>query len=40
LDDRIRPHLKYTAHCDNLQQLARFATAMHGGDYNLKASTN
>ena len=27
LDDRIRPQLKYTAHCDNLQQLARFATA-------------
>lgn len=40
LDDRIRPHLRYTAHCDNLQQLARFATAMHGGDYNLQASTN
>lgn len=40
LDDRIRPQLKYTAHCDNLQQLARFAAAMHGGDYNLKASTN
>ena len=40
LDDRIRPQLRYTAHCDNLQQLARFAAAMHGGDYNLKASTN
>jgi MerR family transcriptional regulator, light-induced transcriptional regulator len=40
LDDRIRPHLRYTAHCDNLQQLARFATAMHGGEFNLKASAN
>lgn len=40
LDDQIRPHMKYTAHCDNLQQLARFATAMHGGEYNLRASNN
>ncbi len=40
LDDRIRPHMKYTAHCDNLQQLTRFAIAMHGGEYNLRASNN
>ena len=30
LHDGLRPQLKYTGHCDNMQQLAAFASALHG----------
>ncbi len=30
LNDDLRPQLSYTAHCDNMQQLASFASAVHG----------
>jgi excisionase family DNA binding protein len=30
LTDQLRPKMTYTAHCDNMQQLAAFARAAHG----------
>lgn len=30
LNDRLRPQLNYTAHCDNMVQLGSFARALHG----------
>jgi excisionase family DNA binding protein len=29
LNDDLRPRLNYTGHCDNMQQLAAFASALH-----------
>lgn len=29
LTDELRPHLDYTGHCDNMQQLASLASAVH-----------
>lgn len=40
LHDQIRPKLKYTAHCDNMQQLAAFASALHGRSVRIRASDN
>lgn len=40
LTDRLRPKLKYTGHCDNMQQLASFATAMHGRRHSIDVSNN
>jgi excisionase family DNA binding protein len=40
LHDRLRPKLKYTAHCDNMQQLAAFAAALHGQPQKIGASNN
>lgn len=31
LTDDLRPNLKYTGHCDNMQQLAEFSRAVYGG---------
>lgn len=40
LTDDLRPHLKYHGHCDNMQQLALFAAAMHGKRHPLNSSDN
>jgi len=40
LHDGLRPKLKYTAHCDNMQQLAAFAFALHGSPQKMDASNN
>lgn len=40
LDDEVRPQLEYTAHCDNMQQLASFAQALHGRRHSLESSEN
>ncbi len=40
LHDGLRPKLKYTAHCDNMQQLAAFASALHGSPQNFSTSNN
>ncbi len=40
LTDDIRPKLKYTGHCDNLQQLAAFANALHGRRHSIHTSMN
>lgn len=40
LNDGLRPKLKYTAHCDNMQQLAAFASALHGSQQKIDASNN
>jgi MerR family transcriptional regulator, light-induced transcriptional regulator len=39
LNDQLRPSLNYTAHCDNMQQLAALAKAMHGRS-KIQASDN
>ncbi len=40
LTDNLRPRLKYTAHCDNMQQLAAFASALRGKNRVPNASNN
>ena len=40
LHDGLRPQLKYTGHCDNMQQLAAFASALHGSPQKIKTSIN
>lgn len=40
LTDELRPRLKYTGHCDNMRQLAEFATALHGRRPAYQTSTN
>ena len=40
LTDVLRPKLRYTGHCDNMQQLAAFATALHGKRHSLHSSQN
>ncbi len=40
LSDALRPKLKYTAHCDNMKQLAEFASALHGSQQKIDASNN
>ncbi len=40
LDDSIRPQLPFTAHCDNLKQLANLANRLRGGRSEMRASEN
>ncbi|MEM7476708.1 MAG: helix-turn-helix domain-containing protein [Planctomycetota bacterium] len=40
LNDSLRPRLKYTGHCDNMQQLAAFAAALHGKRPSIESSEN
>lgn len=40
LHDDLRPRLKYTGHCDNMQQLAAFATAIRSNPIHIKMSDN
>lgn len=40
LTDELRPKLRYTGHCDNMQQLAAFARAMHGKRHSIESSDN
>ena len=40
LTDDLRPKLKYTGHCDNMQQLAAFALALHGSPQKISTSIN
>jgi methanogenic corrinoid protein MtbC1 len=40
LTDQLRPRLDYTGHCDNMQQLASFASALHGKRHSLQSSEN
>ncbi len=40
LTDRLRPRLRYTGFCDNMQQLASFATALNVRRHSLQSSTN
>ena len=40
LNDEIRPKIRYTSHCDNMQQLAEFAKAVHGQHRVLGTSVN
>ena len=40
LSDRIRPRLKFTAHCDTLQQLTNLATSIRGVRPNWRVSEN
>ncbi len=40
LTDRLRPRLKYTGFCDNLQQLSSFATALNTRRQSLNSSSN
>jgi MerR family transcriptional regulator, light-induced transcriptional regulator len=40
LHDRLRPRLKYTGHCDNMQQLSAFASAVRSNPLYVKSSDN
>lgn len=40
LGDDIRPRMTYTGHCDNMQQLAAFANALHGKRHSIESSEN
>lgn len=40
LHDNLRPRLKYTGHCDNMQQLAAFASAIRTNPLHIKTSDN
>jgi MerR family transcriptional regulator, light-induced transcriptional regulator len=40
LHDKLRPRLKYTGHCDNMQQLAAFASAVRSNPLYIKSSDN
>lgn len=40
LHDNLRPRLKYTGHCDNMQQLAAFASAIRSNPLYIKTSDN
>jgi methanogenic corrinoid protein MtbC1 len=40
LTDDLRPKLSYTAHCDNMQQFAAFATALHGKRQAIQTTRN
>ncbi|MEC8555819.1 MAG: helix-turn-helix domain-containing protein [Planctomycetota bacterium] len=40
LGDDVRPRMKYTGHCDNMQQLAAFARALHGRRHSIESSEN
>lgn len=40
LSDELRPQLQYTGFCDNMQQLAAFASALHGTRPAFKNSDN
>lgn len=40
LHDNLRPRLKYTGHCDNMQQLSAFAAAIRSNPLYIKTSNN
>jgi methanogenic corrinoid protein MtbC1 len=40
LSDRIRPQLKFHAHCDNMRQLSDFASALRGVRHTISPSSN
>ncbi len=40
LRDDVRPQLSYTSFCDNMHQLAAFATALHGKRLPIESSKN
>ena len=40
LGDDIRPRMTYTGHCDNMQQSAAFANALHGKRHSIESSEN
>ena len=40
LNDRLRPKLKFTGHCDSMQHLAEFAQALHGRRFPIDTSEN
>ncbi len=40
LHDKLRPRLKYTGHCDNMQQLSAFAAAIRSNPLYIKTSDN
>jgi MerR family transcriptional regulator, light-induced transcriptional regulator len=40
LHDKLRPRLKYTGHCDNMQQLSAFASAVRSNPLYIKSSDN
>jgi MerR family transcriptional regulator, light-induced transcriptional regulator len=40
LTDRLRPRLRYTGFCDNMQQLASFAAALNVRRQSLQSSSN
>jgi excisionase family DNA binding protein len=40
LTDQLRPRMRYTAHCDNLHQLAQLASAMRRRNLEIRTSDN
>lgn len=40
LTDGLRPQLRYTGHCDNMEQLSSFAIALHGKRHAMTTSQN